>query len=54
MCRSEVDIEYDSDNNLDYTEVRWDVIEKEDINKNEFLEELDSLFVDSFQKLITY
>lgn len=43
----------DSENNLDFTDRRWSFIDKKDINENEFINELDNIFVGAFMRLIT-
>lgn len=53
MCRADVSMNYDSENQLDFSNRRWSIIEKDEINRKEYLEELDTIFVKSFEKLIT-
>lgn len=53
MCRKDVNISRDSSDSRDFVNRKWCLIDKGEINQNEYLQELDQIFVSSVVKLIS-
>ena len=53
LCKQDPNLSYDSHFNLTLENRKWSIIEKNEIDINEYFTDLDERLVDSFVKLIT-
>ncbi len=53
LCKQDPELSYDSEFNLTLSNKNWSIIDKTDINTDEYLQELDDQLVKSIKDLIS-